>query len=182
VITNQFEKLSPSDEAQKIRDKLLTVLDAMDGDEEEHVAATKLADIRKGGETKGLWSTVRAAKDAWTSSPSDPNWEELQEAMLKLTERVDGPVRYVRLKEADDATEAAKLKKKLIAELRLAGNYVLEKGCLEDYFPEQLSVTDKVDGALDLCGGCATLQNLDESTAFRDELEEILKGCIEGAA
>jgi len=177
VITNQFEKLVPSEEARRIRTELLVELDAVPDELDKEVSSTNLKDIRKGGETRSLWQASRVAHEQWTSDASEGNWQQLENAMSHLLERLEAPKHYLRLVHTDSA-EIAKLKSELIRELRSQNVYVLSAGCLEDYFPEYLSSSEKVDGALSLCTVCNSLEAIMGTTSHLDEFKLIFESLI----
>jgi putative ATP-dependent endonuclease of OLD family len=175
ILTNQFKKLDPSDKALSLRAQLMDALDAAnstDGDAVEEVTSGDLRDVRKGGETRGLWDSCREARSTWEKDQSAESWSLFEEATAKFLERLEGPARYSQLIIPTDP-DVARLKKELIEELRGQKTYVLSMGCLEDYFPGHLNSGEKVDSALKLCSACTTIEGLNGSTPHTAELELI---------
>jgi predicted ATP-dependent endonuclease of OLD family len=177
ILTNQFDKLEPSTKASQLRSELIAELDAME-DNGEEASSSSLKDIRKSGETQGLWQAARTARAAWLADQTDENWLALEHTVGGLLDRIESPVRYSRLKGATAPT-IVKLKLDLLDELRSQGAHVLSQGCLEDYFPEHLNSGSKVEDALRFCSTCATADDLATAISFKHELEQMFATFVE---
>lgn len=71
-------------------------------------------------------------------------------------------------------SQVSQLKKELVNELRKDGRCVLTEGSLEDYFPDDLSSADKVEGALALCRALTSAEEIGVRTQFMPDLRELM--------
>jgi predicted ATP-dependent endonuclease of OLD family len=154
-LEDDFDKLDPSDTAKTLRASLLQQADAATA--QSHVESdVKTDDIRKAQgkpEIRRLWENVRAAREVYNSDKTKLG--ELDAAVDAFFAWERKKVRLDCIRRAEQS-EIQKTKLDLIWELRKQRVFVLERGCLDDYYPASITGPDKPSRAQSFCKGFAT--------------------------
>jgi putative ATP-dependent endonuclease of the OLD family len=141
-LLEDFDKLDPSDAAKNLRTELIQKADAVNAAAGVAPVA-KADDIKKAQakpEIKRLWENVRAAKAAYDADKSKLG--ELDAAVAAFFAWEKKSIRRDCIQKAEQA-EVRTPKLALIWELRKNGVFVLERGALDDYYPEGITGPDK---------------------------------------
>ena len=148
TIDDGFDKLEPTDAAKNFRSELLNKVDLANAG--AGLSGTVKAEVIKTAQTnKGiqqLWTDVRAAKIAFDEDKS--RYSDFEAAVDAFFAWEKQNIRRECIRKAEETdVNAAKLA--LIWELRKDGVFVLERGTLEDYFPAEVTGSDKPSRAQD---------------------------------
>lgn len=155
LLLNGFQLISPSDELKSARDGLLVKVDELiepdtGGDEP---SAADARDAHDSGELRGLWKRVRERQSELASG--ECTQDELNQAMDEFLAWQRKSDRLAVLMNSDDS-QMLQLKWRLLDMLRTVDIYVLERGTIENYYPEDIMGRDKPSRAEDFCVKCAT--------------------------
>jgi predicted ATP-dependent endonuclease of OLD family len=150
ILLQDFDKLDPTPGVQNTRADLLNKINQII--QEMHHPPEPTGDrvrrLARRGEWRDQWRHVR---DKHAQFQADPNlFAELNDAVEDFLGRADDDLRLNILQRADDP-EVKRLKDRLRAQLFHHGVFVLERGCLEDYYPSTIQGDDKVQKALAFC-------------------------------
>ncbi len=153
LLVNGFDHIEPSDELKNARRNLLDKVDELVVSDEDGPSAKEAKAAYGSGELRGLWRHVRElqrklAADECTQNEHDEAVEAFF-AWQRKSERLDV------LQHNDDA-QMLQLKHKLLAMLRGDDVYVLERGAIEQYYPDTITGPDKPSRAQDFCAKVAT--------------------------
>ena len=155
LLLNGFQHILPSDELKTARDGLLVRVDELiepdAGNEEPSGADAR--DAHDSGELRGLWRRVRERQSELTSG--ECTQDELNQAMDEFFAWQRKSDRLAVLMNSDDS-QLMQLKWRLLDMLREVDVYVLERGTVENYYPEDIVGRDKPSRAEDFCVKCAT--------------------------
>lgn len=153
LLVNGFEHISPSDELKKARLDLLNKVDELVVPEEDGPSTKDARDAHGSGELRGLWRKVRESQTKLKLGEcSQEEHDETVDAFFawqRKSERLDV------LKNSDDA-QLLQLKYRLLEMLRAVDVYVLERGAIEQYYPDTITGSDKPSRAQDFCAKVAT--------------------------
>lgn len=152
LLVGGFEHIAPSDELRTARNNLLEKVDELVVPDEEP-SAKDAKKAHGSGELRGLWQKVRESQaklkaSECTQEEHDKAVEEFFAWQCK-SERLDI------LMNSDDGQVVA-LKHHLLELLRQNDVYVLERGAIEQYYPETISGSDKPSRAQDFREKVAT--------------------------
>lgn len=169
LLVNGFSHISPSDEMQHLRKDLLDKVDESVVPDEEIVSTKHAKRAHNSGDLRSLWQNVRQAqmklKRGHCTQEEHDEAVEAFFAWQSKSERLDV------LKNSDDA-EIQRLKHRLLEMLRGLDVYVLERGAIEQYYPDTIVGVDKPSQAQDFCAKVATrdaiLECCGEQEVMRD--------------
>lgn len=155
LIVNGFDHIDPETTVRLARDNLLVKVDKLivpdiDGDKPTGKDAR---DARDSGELRSLWRRFRQCSEefkAGTCTFDDLN--QAAEAFYAWQRKSD---RLAVLKSSTDK-EVLQLKHRLLEMLRAVDVYVLEKGAIEQYYPDTITGADKPSRAQDFCAKVTT--------------------------
>lgn len=150
LIVNGFEHITLDAAMKTARDNLLVKVD-------EHIAlrtsgstpsSSDADDAHKSGELLHLWRNVQKRQTEYRSNLC--TLDDLSQAVDEFFAWQRKSDRLTILKDCKDA-DLLKLKWQLLYLLRTKDIYVLERGAIEDYYPEGILRSDKLSRALDFC-------------------------------
>lgn len=153
-----FDKLGATEEATPLRETLLQMIDERMPPVEEISPGSSLGDIRKGAKGQALWREAMSAHERWRADPDQ--WDQLEEAMSALFDRVSAPARLQVLQGSTDNTLLS-ARNALLKSLADDGVHVLSRGCIEDYYPASVTGSEKVSKAINFRTACTTRDSLD---------------------
>lgn len=152
VIVRGFEQLDPSPELATQRSNLLNLLDAeiakLGGPPEPNAKAVK--DAQEKGDLKAVWRRARELHEQFKAGKA--TIEQVQAAVDEFFAWEKSSARLQVLQESSDPGIVG-AKKALIDALRGVGVFVLNKGEIEDYYPNGVPGPDKPSRAQALCNG-----------------------------
>lgn len=177
VLLENFDKLDPSQKAKDLRNDLIQLVDSIidETNKLESPPVKLIKEELQKERAKELHKKLIAAR-------SEKNIEQ-QTAILDelfIFERT-----RPRLEILQDASYKNVLSKKrtLLSELRTSGVYILERGAIEEYYPEGITGADKPSKAQSFCRIVSNIETartlsdeIVEEEVTHSELEMILKG------
>jgi energy-coupling factor transporter ATP-binding protein EcfA2 len=153
LLVNGFEHVEPGDSLRTARSRLLAKVDELVVPDANGPSTKDAKDAHNSGELRGLWRCVRECEDrikAGACTREDLN--QAVEAFFAWQRKSD---RLAVLKAISDQ-QLLKLKWELLEMLRRIDVYVLERGDLEDYYPDTITGADKPSKAQDFCAKVVT--------------------------
>ena len=153
LLVNGFHHIAPDDAVNTARDKLLAKVDQLIVPDANGPSMKDSKDAHDSGELRGLWRCVRqrqAELKAGTCTQDDH--DQAVEAFFAWQRKSD---RLAVLKASTDA-QLLQLKWRLLEMLRAVDVYVLERGAIEQYYPDSITGADKPSRAQDFCAKVAT--------------------------
>lgn len=153
LLVNGFDHIAPDDAVKTARGNLLAKVDELVVPDENGPSAKDAKDAHDSGELRGLWRQVREAQaklQAGTCTQEDHT--AVVEAFFAWQRKSD---RLAVLKTSTDA-QMIQLKHHLLEMLRAVDVYVLERGAIEQYYPDAITGADKPSRAQDFCSKVAT--------------------------
>lgn len=150
LLVHGFEHVDPSPELKTARDELLTAVDALiDADPTPSNASTGEAQqAYEAGELRGLWQQVKKrTAELINGTCTHDDLDAAVEAFFAWQRRHD---REDVLRTSDDP-DLLRLKWRLLEMLRQVDVYVLERGAIEDYYPESVVASGKPSRAQSFC-------------------------------
>ncbi|MFM9966547.1 MAG: AAA family ATPase [Planctomycetaceae bacterium] len=142
TLVDDFDKLEPTDEAERLRSDLIQKADSANA-AAEVVAFAKTDDIKKAQakpEIRCLWEDVRTAKVVYDGDKG--KLAELDAAVEAFFAWEKKNIRRECIRKAEQP-DIRSTKLALIWELRKKGVFVLECGALDDYYPPEVTGPDK---------------------------------------
>jgi putative ATP-dependent endonuclease of the OLD family len=153
LLVNGFDNIDPTDELKTARKNLLDKVDELVVSDEDAPSAKEAKKAHGSGELRGLWRHVRELRSKLVSGEcTREQHDEAVEAFFawqSKSERLDI------LQNSDDA-EVLELKYRLLKILRSKDVYVLERGAIEQYYPDTITGNDKPSRARDFCAKVTT--------------------------
>lgn len=153
LLVNGFEHIGPDDEVNTSRNNLLAKVDQLVVPDADVASATEAGEAHASGELRGLWRRVKQRqtelKDGKCTQADHDNAVEEFFAWQQKSDRLTV------LKTSTDA-QLLKLKWQLLYLLRARDIYVLERGAIEQYYPDAIIGPDKPSRAQDFCARVAT--------------------------
>jgi len=146
VVVKDFDKLQPDDETMRLREDLLTNVDqiadekAISGDPtKEHIKEMirSYTWVQKYERLKELANTMRT--DYYLTE------DEITEIQLLFSKEMENKRKNILKSHEVD------LKDELLKKLRENNIYVLSKGSVESYYPQEVTGRDKVSKAFNVC-------------------------------
>lgn len=153
LLVNGFNHIAPDGSLKSAREILLRKVDELIADDENGPSAQAAGDAHGSSELRRLWQNVRVAQvrlrgGACTQAEHD----EAVEAFFAWQRKAD---RIAILQSSTDA-EMVRLKHSLLGMLRAVDVYVLERGAIEQYYPDTITGIDKPSRAQDFCSKVGT--------------------------
>lgn len=153
LLVHGFEHVAPDGPTKTARDKLLARVDELAMPDTNSGSTREARDAHESGELRGLWRKVRefqAKLGAGTCTQAEH--DAVVDAFFAWQRKSD---RLTTLKTSAD-TEMIELKHRLLSMLRATDIYVLERGAIEQYYPDIITGADKPSRAQDFCAKVAT--------------------------
>lgn len=188
LLVGGFEHVSPTDALRKARDQLLQKVDELLQGDERKATTAEARKAHQSGELRSLWRRVTSYREALkagacTEEEHDAAVEEFF-AWQRRTQRLEV------LKESCDA-ELLDLKWALLDGLRGIDVFVLERGAIEEYYPEALPKADKPTRAREFCARVVTREaalaccgrqriQVEGNSEFANEFELIIQRIFGG--
>jgi len=149
IVVNEFDKLGVSEQLNEIRSELLQSVDRLidEAGELPTMNAGQIRDAQQSRSLRQLWENVRAKRQQFNEE--DSTFEELDGAINEFFAVERKSERMAWLK-SDDAT-VVEQRQRLLRSLREQDIFVLDKGEIEDYYPESVSGIDKPTKAQKFC-------------------------------
>ena len=119
----------------------------MSQEDGKEISSSQVKDLQEKGELKALWKKVRQLQIAYQQGKVDLEKVDAGVEEFFAYERKNDRLEV--LKDADGEIRA--LKNELLTELRDKDVYVLEKGTIEDYYPDGIEGGDKPSRAQYFC-------------------------------
>lgn len=157
VLLNGFDHIASDGAVKAIREKLLRRADELIVPAADEPSAKQAKDAHESGELKGLWRCVKDRQVELKSGKcTQADHDQAVEAFFAWQKKSD---RLVLLKNSTDE-QLLKLKWELLEMLRAADVYVLERGAIEQYYPDDIIGIghDKPSRAQDFCSKVATTE------------------------
>lgn len=140
VITDGFERVSPSNSSKETRVALLEELDRLSSAVSD-LTSPQVRDLERSGETRRHLSEARAAHDAGDSAGAIECLERVF-AYVRRSGRLENLIAPA------EGGRAAVLKAKLLQQLADEDCFVLSRGAIEDYYASTNAKRDKVNQAV----------------------------------
>jgi putative ATP-dependent endonuclease of OLD family len=152
-LVNGFDLISPGDDLKAARKNLLDQVDNLIEPDDDGPSTKDAKDAHESGELRGLWRKVREYQvNLKEGTCTQAEHDAAVEAFFAWQRKSD---RLAVLKTSTD-TQMQQLKHQLLEMLRAADVYVLERGAIEQYYPDTISGADKPSRAQDFCTKIAT--------------------------
>lgn len=159
LLLNGFQHIAPSEELKSARDKLLAKVDELIEPDSGN-AVPSGADAREAhdsGELRGLWQRVKERQVEFQKSAcTQDDLNQAVDAFLAWQRKSD---RLAVLMNSN-APQMLQLKWRLLEMLRQDDVYVLERGAIEQYYPDNIVGSDKPSRAQDFCTKIVTRQGV----------------------
>lgn len=155
LLVSGFDHVAPDEAVKTARDNLLDKVDELivPDDNSSGPSAGEARDAHDSGELRGLWRRVRQRQaELKAGKCTTDEFGQAVEAFFAWQRRAD---RLAVLRNSTDG-DLLQLKWRLLAMLRAVDVYVLERGAIEDYYPETIVGADKPSQAQDFCAKVAT--------------------------
>ena len=189
LLTVGFAHINPTGDVEKVRAALLQEADKIVSAEEDEPTTKEAKDAHSSGELRGLWRNVLRLREKLKSG--ECTQEEHDSAVEDFFgwQRKSARLDAIRNSKKDDLV---KLKYELLDLLRCGDVYVLERGAIEDYYPQEIGGADKPARAQDFCSKVTTREAVlaccSEQPVIRDgvrhripELDLIFQGIFGNA-
>jgi len=169
LLVNGFDHIAPDDAVKTTRDNLLAKVDELIVPDANGPSAKDAKDAHDSGELRGLWRRVRESQAKLKDGAcTQEEHDGAVEAFFAWQRKSD---RLAVLKTSSDA-QMLESKHQLLEMLRTVDVYVLERGEIEQYYPDTITGADKPSCAQDFCAKVATrdaiLACCDEQEFMRD--------------
>lgn len=188
ILVNNFDQLDTKEDIGRLQSTLLQKVDA---ERQNQKSSNELVGLRKTkkrldrGDQTALWGRVQEAyrlyQEDLTSIPTlIETFEPFIESLKKGDRRID-------ILRNHDYTEILYLKRELLAKLRMQGIYIWEKGCLDDYYPNEIAPKNiKPQRAYNFCQKIKTREDVLElceeipiGNEYRPEFEVIFSSIFD---
>lgn len=148
LLVNGFQHIVPDDALKTAKDKLLAKVDELINPDGNAPSGEDARDAHDSGELRGLWQRVRQRQAEFqTGSCSQDDLNQAVEEFFAWCRKSD---RLAVLMNSDDP-DLLRLKWRLLKMLRAVDVYVLERGAIEQYYPDSIVGLDKPSQAQDFC-------------------------------
>lgn len=176
LLTSGFDHVAPSKELHEARNELLAEVDKFVVQDEAGPSGKVAKDAHTSGELRGLWKRVRDGEaELAAGSLTQAEYNSRVEAFFGW-QRKDERLSVLM---TSGNQEIVKLKRRLLSMLRDADTYVLERGAIEQYYPEGISGVDKPSKAQDFCAKVGTRDKIlaccDDIVVDRDGVQVTVK-------
>jgi len=181
ILVQDFNKIGPSERAMELRTALLRDVDAVidAANEQPEIPNRLLREELQQDRCQQMLQEIRNAR-------ANGNVERQSHALDEFFsfERTHPRLEVLRDHSCHNLVEK---KRELLSELRSIGVYVLEKGTIESYYPDEVVGRDKPSKAQSFCSlvnDAEAVRNLCEVLKFNGEalpeLEGVVKGIFDG--
>jgi len=150
LLVSGFDHINPDEATKIMRDNLLAKVDELIVPDANAgiPSGTEARDAHDSGELRGLWSRVKECTDGYqTGTCTRDVLNQAVEAFFAWQRKSD---RLAVLMNSND-DQMVNLKWRLLERLRSTDVYVLERGAIEQYYPENIMGGDKPSRARDFC-------------------------------
>lgn len=148
LLVNGFDHIAPGDAVKTLRDNLLARVDELIVPDANGPSAKEAKNAHDSGELRGLWRKVKESQAKLKDGTcTQAEHDAAVEAFFAWQRKSD---RLAILKTSTDA-QTRQLKHQLLEMLRAMDVYVLERGAIEDYYPDNIIGADKPSRAQDFC-------------------------------
>jgi energy-coupling factor transporter ATP-binding protein EcfA2 len=148
LLVNGFEHISPDDTLKTARDNLLSKVDQLIVSDDDDSTLKDAKEAQDSGELRGLWQRVRQRTEELRVGTCTQ--EELNLAVDAFYAWQRKSDRLTVLKTSTDA-QMIQFKYQLLEMLRAVDVFVLERGAIEQYYPDTIVGADKPSRAQDFC-------------------------------
>lgn len=153
LLVNGFDHIAPDNAIKTAKDNLLAKVDEMIVPDANGPSAKDAKDAHDSGELRGLWRKVKDAQSKLRSGEcTQAEHDAAVEAFFAWQRKSD---RLAVLKTSTDV-EMLQLKHLLLDMLRKVDVFILERGAIEQYYPDAITGADKPSKAQDFCAKVAT--------------------------
>lgn len=153
LLVNGFHNITPDDVLKTTRDNLLGKVDALIVHNGDGPSGKEAIEAHDSGELRGLWRRVKERQaELKANKCTQDEHDQTVEDFFAWQRKSD---RLAVLKMSTD-NELLSLKWQLLKMLRDRDIYVLERGEIEQYYPETITGADKPSRAQDFCAKVAT--------------------------
>jgi hypothetical protein len=153
LLVNGFDHIAPDNAIKMAKDNLLAKVDKMIVPDANGPSAKDAKDAHDSGELRGLWQKVKEAQSKLRSGEcTQAEHDAAVEAFFAWQRKSD---RLAVLKTSTDV-EMLQLKHLLLEMLRKVDVFILERGAIEQYYPDAITGADKPSKAQDFCAKVAT--------------------------
>lgn len=171
LLVNGFDHVEPSDALKTARDALISTVDGLIVPNTYSPSASDANEAHDSGELRSLWRKVIENREKFRAGTcSQVEHDQSVEAFFSWQRKSD---RLEVLKTGTD-TQMIQLKHTLLRMLREADVYVLERGAIEQYYPDQIMGPDKPSRAQDFRNKISTRDGIlaccGEQTIMKDEV------------
>ncbi len=153
LLINGFDNIDPDDNLKAARNNLLTKVDELIISDSSDSTTKEAKDALESGELRGLWRTVRECEikiknrtcsqaELDTAVEAFFEWQRKSQRLNILMTSTDG--------------QLIQLKHRLLQMLRNVDIYILERGAIEQYYPDNITGADKPSRAQDFCAKVTT--------------------------
>ncbi len=157
LLIDGFEQVEPDDTVKTARDKLLEKVDALIVPDTDGPTTKDAKDAHESGELRGRYRRfLQRQSDFKAGKCTIDDLDQAAKAFFEWQRKSD---RFAVLKDSRDS-QLLELKWKLLEMLRVTDIYVLERGALEDYYPDTIIGADKPSRAQTFCAEVANCQEI----------------------
>jgi putative ATP-dependent endonuclease of OLD family len=148
LLVSGFDHIAPDEALRTARNNLLVKVDELVVPDGAGPSAKDSKDAHESGELRGLWRRVRERQiEVKSATCTQDEHDQAVEAFFAWQRKSD---RLAVLTTSKDA-QLLELKWRLLALLRAVDVYVLERGAIEQYYPDTIIGPDKPSRAQDFC-------------------------------
>jgi predicted ATP-dependent endonuclease of OLD family len=176
ILTEGFTKIEASEDTKRLRDELLIAVDRIITDENLKTPPNNelLKEELQKDKRKTIFENIKKGRIN----------QDNEQVAIALEEFFDFEWTKPRLKVLENFgyENIVELKRKLFSKLREEKVYVLEKGAIEEYYPNDVNGSDKPTKAQNFCkkvNDKTTLESLNHKIDDKYELEHIFGGIFE---
>lgn len=176
LLVNGFDHIIPSEAIKTARNDLLAKVDELIVPDANGPSAKDAKDAHDSSELRSLWRKVRESQAKIKAGTCTQEEHDAAVEAFFAWQRISD--RLAVLKTSTDA-QMIQLKHRLLEALRGVDIYVLERGAVEQYYPDTITGGDKPSRAQDFCAKVATrdaiLACCGERMVERDGIQESIK-------
>lgn len=140
ILLNNFNQLNIGENTRQLQSTLRQRIDA---ELQNRNSSNELVGLKKAkkqldrGDQTALWRSVQEDYRLYRKDPTFiPTLIETFEPFIESLKKGD---RHIDILCDHNRTEILRLKRELLAKLRMQGIYIWEKGCLDDYYPNEIA-------------------------------------------
>lgn len=155
LLLDGFQHIAPSEAVKSARDNLLAKADELIGEAGGNGDPTseEAQNAQRSGELRGLWKRVRTMQAELAAGKCTQ--DDLNRAVEEFFAWQRKSDRLAVLKTSNDS-QLMQLKWRLLEMLRQADVFVLERGAIEEYYPDGITGDDRPSRAQDFCAKMQT--------------------------